>query len=122
RGHAAQPVHVPVSQRTISQRALRCEKRVDLGAQGPRRPGVTEEERTVLRGAAEAAIGYLDGLAERQVRPDPTVDLSAFEGPMPDQPSQPAEVMEMMTRHAGAGTMAMAGPRFFGWVDRKSVV
>src|SRR5690606_41841624 len=37
-------------------------------------------------------------------------------GRLLDQQTQPAGDMEMMSRHAGVGTMSMAGPRFFGWV------
>lgn len=77
---------------------------------------MTEEERAVLRRAADEAIRYLDGLDDRAVRPDEGLDLGAFEGSIPDRPSPPARVLELLTGVAAAGTTAMAGPRFFGWV------
>lgn len=77
---------------------------------------MTDDEVAVLKSAADEAIRYLDGLLDRTVGPDAGLDLSAFEGPLPDRPSQSAEVLELMTGVAAAGTTAMAGPRFFGWV------
>lgn len=77
---------------------------------------IAAEERAVLIRAADEAIRYLDGLADRAVRPDDGFDLSVFEAPMPDRPSGAAEVLDLMTKAAATGTTAMAGPRFFGWV------
>src|SRR5690606_25137271 len=53
---------------------------------------------------------------ERPVRPDPTIDLSALGGALPEGPTDPREVLRLLAEVAAPATMAMAGPRFFGWV------
>jgi len=67
--------------------------------------------------AAERAIRYLEGLNERGVAPDPiaVARLAELDTPLPDQPSEAEEAVELLDSY-GAATMAMAGPRFFGFV------
>ncbi|HEY7563467.1 MAG TPA: aminotransferase class V-fold PLP-dependent enzyme [Acidimicrobiia bacterium] len=69
----------------------------------------------LLEEASDRAIAYLKGVDERPVRPE-AADLSAIGGPFPDQPTDPAVVLKLLDGTVGAATMAMAGPRFFGWV------
>jgi glutamate/tyrosine decarboxylase-like PLP-dependent enzyme len=73
--------------------------------------------RKLLMGAAERAIRYLEGLNERDVAPDPgTVDrLAELDIPLPEHPSPAEATVALLDSYAGA-TMAMAGPRFFGFV------
>src|SRR5579871_1446135 len=73
--------------------------------------------RELLIGAAERAIRYLDGLDERRVAPDPrvTARLSELDIPLPDHPNQAEETLALLDSYSAA-TMAMAGPRFFGFV------
>ena len=70
----------------------------------------------LLRDVAERAITYLDGLGDRPVRPDQTVDLRLLGGALPDDPTDPELVINLLDQVAAPATMAMAGPRFFGWV------
>ncbi|MGH8875139.1 MAG: pyridoxal phosphate-dependent decarboxylase family protein [Acidimicrobiia bacterium] len=70
----------------------------------------------LLRGAAERAISYLGGIGERTVRPDPAVDLSLLGGALPNDPTDPEVVLKLLDEVAAPATMAMAGPRFYGWV------
>jgi glutamate/tyrosine decarboxylase-like PLP-dependent enzyme len=74
--------------------------------------------RPVLESAAERAIRYLESMPERPVRPDPEAvrGLTAFEEDLPEVPCTPEEVVCMLDRCGSDATMAMAGPRFFGWV------
>src|SRR5713101_9394832 len=67
--------------------------------------------------AAERAIRYLEGLDERGVAPDPTVvaRLSELDIPLPAHPSEADETVALLDSYSAA-TMAMAGPRFFGFV------
>jgi glutamate/tyrosine decarboxylase-like PLP-dependent enzyme len=67
--------------------------------------------------AAERAIHYLEGLNERGVAPDPiaVARLAELDIPLPDHPSEAEETVELLNSY-GAATMAMAGPRFFGFV------
>ncbi len=73
--------------------------------------------RELLTAAAERAICYLEGLNERGVAPDPAVvaRLAELAIPLPTDPSPADETMAMLDSYSAA-TMAMAGPRFFGFV------
>jgi glutamate/tyrosine decarboxylase-like PLP-dependent enzyme len=57
-------------------------------------------------------------MGERHVapRPDDVARLSAFETALPERPSDPAEMLRELDDLGSPGTMAMAGPRFFGFV------
>ena len=72
----------------------------------------------LLHRTAEIAADFLDRLATRPVgRP---VDLAklrtALGGELPDGPSDPQAVIEGLARHAEAGLIGSAGPRYFGFV------
>src|SRR5260221_9139008 len=73
--------------------------------------------RELLIAAAERAIRYLEGLNGRGVAPDPTVvaRLAELALPLPAHPSPVDETMALLDSYSAA-TMAMAGPRFFGFV------
>jgi glutamate/tyrosine decarboxylase-like PLP-dependent enzyme len=73
--------------------------------------------RELLIAAAERAIRYQEGLNGRSVAPDPTVvaRLTELDVPLPDRPSPTDETLALLDSY-GAATMAMAGPRFFGFV------
>ncbi len=71
------------------------------------------------REAAERAIAYRDGLAERRVAPDPAaLDALArhLGGPLPERPVDPALMLDELDRYGSPATMASAGGRFFGFV------
>ena len=73
--------------------------------------------RELLTAAAERAIRYLEGLNGRGVAPDPTIvaRLSELAIPLPAHPSPADETVALLDSY-NAATMAMAGPRFFGFV------
>ncbi len=73
--------------------------------------------RELLMAATERAIRYLEGLNERGVAPDPTVvtRLAELAIPLPEHPSPASETLALLDAY-GAATMAMAGPRSFGFV------
>jgi glutamate/tyrosine decarboxylase-like PLP-dependent enzyme len=70
----------------------------------------------LLRDAAERAIAYLGEVDGRVVAPDATVDLTELGGTFPDDPTDPELVIKLLDELVGPATMAIAGPRFFGWV------
>jgi glutamate/tyrosine decarboxylase-like PLP-dependent enzyme len=76
------------------------------------------DERELLRRTAELAADFLDSLGERPVFPTTSVDelAAALGGPLPDQPSDPIEVVEALAREVERGIVATAGPRYFGYV------
>ena len=72
----------------------------------------------LLQDVAERAERYLAGLDKRNVAPDAAAvaALDALDGALPDAPSDPHEAIALLDRHGSPATMAMAGPRFFGFV------
>ncbi|HEX7623655.1 MAG TPA: pyridoxal-dependent decarboxylase, partial [Anaeromyxobacteraceae bacterium] len=72
----------------------------------------------LLADAARRAAAYLEGLADRSVAPSPAAvaALSALEVPLPEAASDPAAALAELDRWVSPATMAMAGPRFFGFV------
>ena len=73
---------------------------------------------TILDDAARRAQGYLRSLAERPVAPDATAAaaLRQLDEPLPAASSDPAESLALLDRVVSPATLAMAGPRFFGFV------
>ncbi len=72
----------------------------------------------LLAETAERAIRYLDSLPERRVSPNPEAveGLAALRIPLPDGPTNPSEVIKELDELGSPATMAMPGPRFFGFV------
>src|SRR4051812_32351292 len=74
--------------------------------------------RELLTDAAERAIAYLNGLGARGVAPSPeaVARLVALDVPLPEHPSDPRVMLAELDALGSPATMAMAGPRFFGFV------
>jgi len=72
----------------------------------------------ILDDAARRARAYLDNLDRRSVAPSAaaTSALSRLDEPLPRQPGDPAETLGLLDRLVSPATLAMAGPRFFGFV------
>jgi glutamate/tyrosine decarboxylase-like PLP-dependent enzyme len=71
-----------------------------------------------LRAAIRHAEAYLAGLDERPVgaRASAAEVGDLLGGPLPDHPTDPAEVIEALATGAEPGLVASAGPRHFGFV------
>ncbi len=81
------------------------------------------EERSIkmkelLNDAAGRAIRYLDGLESRSVAPLPQAveGLSVLDEPLPAGSTPAEDVLRILDEVCSPATMAMAGPRFFGFV------
>jgi glutamate/tyrosine decarboxylase-like PLP-dependent enzyme len=61
---------------------------------------------------------YLDGLDSRPVAPTAAAvaALQAFDRSLPEKSNDPAETLRLLDEVGSPATMAMAGPRFFGFV------
>lgn len=72
----------------------------------------------LLADASARAIRYLEGIGSRSVAPSPSAveQLRAFDEPLPAHTTDPAETLRLLDEIGSPGTMAMAGPRFFGFV------
>jgi len=77
------------------------------------------EESRLLADVAERATRYLSEIDERRVFPrrEALAALSAFDVPLQEHPIPPAEVVDEIDRLASPATTAIAGPRFFGFVN-----
>jgi len=73
--------------------------------------------------AAELALEFLAGLAERPVgRPVAVASLrAALAAPLPEEGEDPRAVVEALARAADPGIVASAGPRYFGFVTGGSL-
>ncbi len=72
----------------------------------------------LLVDAAARARRYLATLPERAVAPSPDAiaQLARLDTPLPETPQDPAAVLARLDELVSPATMAMAGPRFFGFV------
>lgn len=72
----------------------------------------------LLKDAATRAARYLASLADRRVAPDAeaVAALARLRTPLPGTGTAPDAVLAELDEAASPATMAMAGPRFFGFV------
>jgi glutamate/tyrosine decarboxylase-like PLP-dependent enzyme len=72
----------------------------------------------LLEDATRRATRYLDSLGDRPVVPslEAVRRLAALDEPLPREPTDPARVLALLDDLVSPATMAMAGPRFFGFV------
>jgi glutamate/tyrosine decarboxylase-like PLP-dependent enzyme len=72
----------------------------------------------LLQDVVDRANAYLQNLDTRKVAPDPAAvaALDAFDSALPETPDDPHKVIDLLDRYGSPATMAMAGPRFFGFV------
>ena len=74
--------------------------------------------REILENTAQRAISYLEGLPDRGVAPgtEAVANLATLDQPLNDEPTSPEQVIDLLDEVCSPATMAMAGPRFFGFV------
>lgn len=79
--------------------------------------------RRVLESAAERALRYLEHVDDRPVAPDvdATNRLRELDEPLPEASSDAERVLAILDGRCSPATMAMAGPRFFGFVTGGSL-
>jgi len=72
----------------------------------------------ILNDACARAVRYLEDVESRPVAPAASAiaRLGAFEEPLPAGPGDPAGTLRLLDDIGSPATMAMAGPRFFGFV------
>jgi glutamate/tyrosine decarboxylase-like PLP-dependent enzyme len=72
----------------------------------------------LLNETAERAARYLRSLPARSVTPSPEsiAALHRLGGPLPETPTDPAEVLALLDNIGSPATVATAGPRYFGFV------
>jgi glutamate/tyrosine decarboxylase-like PLP-dependent enzyme len=72
----------------------------------------------LLADALRRSCAYLEGLDSRSVAPPPAAlaALRRLDEPLPGEPSDAAATLALLDEVVSPATMAMAGPRFFGFV------
>jgi glutamate/tyrosine decarboxylase-like PLP-dependent enzyme len=72
----------------------------------------------LLADASARGIRYLHELDTRAVAPSPAAvaGLKAFDTPLPEVAGDPATTLRLLDEAGSPATMAIAGPRFFGFV------
>jgi glutamate/tyrosine decarboxylase-like PLP-dependent enzyme len=78
----------------------------------------TDRTHALLEDALRRSCTYLDGLPTRPVAPraDAVAALRRLEQPLPATAGDPAATLALLDEAVSPATMAMAGPRFFGFV------
>jgi glutamate/tyrosine decarboxylase-like PLP-dependent enzyme len=73
---------------------------------------------SLLESAAARAARYREQLADRRVGPAPeaVAALDGFIEPLPQGPTPAGDVLDILDQLGSPATMAVAGPRFFGFV------
>lgn len=73
---------------------------------------------SLLRDAAERAITYRENIYDRKVAPseDALENLKNFDIPLPENPVNEKEVIELLDKFGSPATVGISGPRFFGFV------
>jgi glutamate/tyrosine decarboxylase-like PLP-dependent enzyme len=76
------------------------------------------EERELLQTVAAHAAAFLESLDGRRVQPAVGVEelRRGLGGPLPDGPSEPAEVIDALVAAADPGVVAIPSGRYFGFV------
>jgi glutamate/tyrosine decarboxylase-like PLP-dependent enzyme len=76
------------------------------------------ETRGLLRRTADHAADFLETLDDRPVFPSATVEQlrEQLGGPLPDEPTDPATVIDQLVAGAGPGVVAIPSGRYFGFV------
>ncbi|HEV7798156.1 MAG TPA: aminotransferase class V-fold PLP-dependent enzyme, partial [Pyrinomonadaceae bacterium] len=74
--------------------------------------------RDLLENTAQRAITYLETIGDRAVAPSPAAiaKLATLDHPLTDGPTPAEDVIKLLDEIGSPATMAMAGPRFFGFV------
>jgi glutamate/tyrosine decarboxylase-like PLP-dependent enzyme len=74
--------------------------------------------RELLYSVAARAARYLEDIQERRVRPsaESISGLDQFVEPLPEESTEPEEVLSQLDDFGSPGTVGTAGPRFFGFV------
>ncbi|NMC12398.1 MAG: hypothetical protein GYA34_05880 [Chloroflexi bacterium] len=79
--------------------------------------------RDILANAAQRGIQYRENLENRSVIPTPQAlsRLAELDEPLPEQPTDPQEVLQILDEIGSPATVATAGGRNFGFVIGSSM-
>jgi glutamate/tyrosine decarboxylase-like PLP-dependent enzyme len=77
----------------------------------------------ILDRAHDGAARYTAGVRAQRVVPDPEAlrGLSSLPAELPEEPTDPLSILEMLLRHGSPATAATTGGRYFGFVNGGSL-
>lgn len=77
----------------------------------------------LLAEAAKRAVRYVSEIGNRRVAPQPedVARLESLGGPLPEHPTDPAQVLALLDDIGSPATVATTGPRYFGFVTGGSL-
>lgn len=70
----------------------------------------------ILNEAARRAVLYREHLSTEPIRPEPGHDLGELTGPLPEEGTDPDQVIKLIDEVVTPATMGFSSPRFYGWV------
>ena len=72
----------------------------------------------LLQKAFDDSIAYRTSLENRRVFPDSKMleEMKRLDMPLPEKPKEPGKILDLLSSAGSQGTVAVAGPRFFGFV------
>jgi glutamate/tyrosine decarboxylase-like PLP-dependent enzyme len=78
----------------------------------------SDDIKQLLAATGDRSVRYLKSLESRRVSPsrEAIAALAVFDTPLQDDPIDPVKVLAQLDEIGSPATMAMAGPRFFGFV------
>lgn len=79
--------------------------------------------RELFEQAKSHAYAYMDGVYDRHVFPtdEAIANLSVFDEPLPTEPANPSEILQLLHEHGSPATVTQTGGRYFGFVTGSSV-
>ena len=67
--------------------------------------------------AAQSATHFLESLTDRSVSPSDLGTLTQLAGPLPEGPTGPTQVIQLLDQAGSPAAVAAAGGRYFGFVN-----
>jgi glutamate/tyrosine decarboxylase-like PLP-dependent enzyme len=79
----------------------------------------TDRDLDLVRAAADHAIAYASSIDGRAATPttEAIAALAAFDETLPEDPTDPSEAIDLLSRIGGPATMGSTGPNYFGFVN-----
>jgi glutamate/tyrosine decarboxylase-like PLP-dependent enzyme len=76
-------------------------------------------DRDLFERAKDHALDYMESVNQRRVFPsaDAVAGLAAFQETLPDAPSEPRMIIDLLCEKGSPATVAQTGGRYFGFVD-----
>ena len=77
------------------------------------------KDHSLFERSKQYAVDYIEKIQDRRVFPDEKslIDLDRFDEKLPDSPTNPHELLQMLHEYGSPATVAQTGGRYFGFVN-----